>query len=405
MISNKIKAFQLKPSMPKEEPTINPHLSKSLKIHKNGGEKSVSATKTLKPGDLVAVTKSFSNVYCQPYRRPNCSHCGNRISVKIPCDSCVYSTFCSEECKIAAMKGFHSIECPLLSACFLLDEPDIHLALKSTFKALEVSEGKSLLNDSDYTSFDWKDNDGEDDFNILKAILNTRKAKLNFIDLLGVTFRFIAIFDKLKQLDAFNNFTAKFENGEKMFAKMFFQIYPISKMNNFSSDYKFNLDGFFGNITHSCKPNVVIFHDSKTGLNNYVAFKEIKTGEKLTVCLGGTDYYSKSKIERKEFIQHCYGFECRCEACQKSFPMERWYLSVLTNLYKDMNRKKEKGTFKELIKEFIKPTYNYPTRNMLFEVLFYFHLGYHNLYRKDSMMNWVWKFKDDDFNVNFNYSL
>lgn len=76
--------------------TANIHISKYINIRKGV----VISKGLLKPGDIVAITKSFVSISTLEFQRQSCRNCGNRVStVKIPCKNCTYATFCSEECE------------------------------------------------------------------------------------------------------------------------------------------------------------------------------------------------------------------------------------------------------------------------------------------------------------------
>lgn len=79
--------------------------------------------------------------------------------------------------------------------------------------------------------------------------------------------------------------------------------------------------------------------------------------------------------KRQNILQTHYGIKCSCEACQKSMQTEQLDTSVLNKFYKDIEPRKGNGDFKGLIKEFIKPSYNFFTRKALLEYLYYFHLN------------------------------
>ncbi|KAL5286463.1 hypothetical protein ACFFRR_007849 [Megaselia abdita] len=400
-------------SEPKPESKISSKMfiSKSLKLCDISGIKSVVSTAVLKPGDIIAHTKPFAFISCKELRRQTCNHCGNRTSaITVPCDNCVHASFCSEICKSFAMseKGFHTLECHLFSDNFLLKEEYIHMALKFTVKALKITNKQSFENDDQYNIFDWEDKDGdhnlyhdsspyvlsnlcnhENDEKILKSILSMKKMELGFEEMLKVTLRFNEILEKLRRFKAFKNFIGKLENGEKSFSEMFFKVYPITRFNMFVADSKFNIDGFYGNLTHSCKPNLMVFQDS-SGINSYVVFEDIKVGEKLTVALRDVFYEVHTKLERERLFNGFFGFKCDCYACRENLPTdqnEEQLQRIISKFYAAMGEREEEGEFKELIEEFVKPCEMYEGRITLFQKLFYIqlhHCDVHALFAESS---------------------
>lgn len=193
------------------------------------------------------------------------------------------------------MDGFHGIECQY----FIDKDKDtsdymFHLALKFACKSLELTGGKPFpKTDENYTCFDWEnDADGEDDMNILKAILAMKNIEMDFENMICLTSKLL-YFDVMFELEElrgkiqkFADFLAKFDDGYKIFKEMFLKIYTILQMNCFNNnDFNQTIDGFYGNLTHSCQPNLLIYRDSVQGTNRYVVFQKIKPGEKLTIAL------------------------------------------------------------------------------------------------------------------------
>ncbi|KAL5286828.1 hypothetical protein ACFFRR_008060 [Megaselia abdita] len=355
---------------------------------------SVVATKSLSPGDIVAATKPFVLISDEEFRRQTCNHCGNRLSaVKIPCDNCVHATFCSENCKKAES---HTMECFLFCDNYLLEDPNIHIALKFTIKALEITKGKYFVDDDEFSCFDWektasshsyssygipkdrKNNDG----NILKSILNMKKANVDFEEMIGCTLKFNQILEKLKSLQIFNDFIATLKNGEKSFSEMFFRSYRLIRYNGFDADSKYNIDGFYGTLTHSCKPNLMVFQDS-SGINSYVVLEEIQRGDQLTIAFRNVVYHSLPRQERRFLLEDYLGIKCFCVACVQSLPTDanaekgKKIWSEFTRNIADIE---DTSNFKDLIKDFIKPSYDGFARRALFKVLFYLHLNHMDVF-------------------------
>lgn len=81
------------------------------------------------------------------------------------------------------------------------------------------------------------------------------------------------------------------------------------------------------------------------------------------------------------YLKDKYGLDCCCDACRKGTPTESIDGNVLKKCYDAIDKKEGKRDIKELIKEFIKPEYNFFTKKVLFDHLYYFVLGEPNLNR------------------------
>lgn len=263
-------------------------ISKDFKLCQDSGERYVVSTKALQPGDIVAAIKPFTTISKPTFRRQTCTYCGKRSALnRLPCEHCVHVTFCDENCKELGMsKGIHTIECDLFLNGFLLQESDMHFALKFALDALAGTKGDLQVNDPSFTCFDWKDNDLDDTKNTVKAILNMKTIKLGLPKMVEVTLGFNLLLDTLRRMEVFNELVSRFKGGEKLFTETFFKAYRILKFNGIHTDYKLTIDGFYGNLTHSCKPNLVVLQHPRFATNVYVVLQEIKVGEQLTVAFG-----------------------------------------------------------------------------------------------------------------------
>lgn len=249
------------------------------------GKESIVTEKSLKRGDIVAITKSFC-FSIDFFSRQFCEQCGDRTSVKIPCDFCNCCVFCDESCKALAMEGFHAIECGKFSDFQPFMDCDVikRFALKFAIKAMTIQCNN--FEEETITCFDWKEGDENNDAMILKTILNMKETNLPFQQMFALVSYYVILMKRMKRNGRFQKFINGYENGEKRLFDMFLKAFLVIKRNGFHNDFTYNIDWLLGNFKHSCKPNVMIVRDSKLGTNNYVVIDDIAAGEQLTIAYG-----------------------------------------------------------------------------------------------------------------------
>lgn len=253
--------------------------------------RSIFTTIPLATGDIIAKTSSFCLFNEPMFRRAFCNQCGCRTigargGVKIPCDFCSTTMFCGELCKVHAMKGFHGIECKNVPDFLATTDGGgiEYLAIKFAFKAMEILEHTNC--EEKITCFDWKDGDAKNEEILLKTILNMKQANLPFKLMFPIVSYYIILMDKLKFNKRFHDFIARFDNGNKRLFDMYCNAYLVISQNCFFADYTLNIDWLFGNLQHSCIPNVMIIRDSQLGTNNYLVINDIAANGELTIAYG-----------------------------------------------------------------------------------------------------------------------
>lgn len=263
-----------------------PGLAGVLKLR----EKSIFTEKPLKCGDIIAMTNSFCSLHEFIIRRQFCNECGDRTSgAKIPCDFCNTTLFCGESCKAKALQGFHGMECESFSDILTTLDNDStkYYALKIALKAMSLESYSSFEEPADnFTCFDWKKGDENQDMIILKTILSMKKADLTLKQLFPVVSYYVMLMERVKYNKRLQSFINGIDDGEKRLFDMFCKAYLVVSQNLFCIDFTLNIDWLFGNFQHSCKPNVIIIRDSKLGTNNYVVIDDIGANQELTVAYG-----------------------------------------------------------------------------------------------------------------------
>lgn len=264
----------------------HPNISGLVKLVKFC-EKSVVTEEPLEYGDIIAVTKSFCFVNESPLRRQFCNQCGDRTSDKIPCDHCNFAVFCGESCKALAIKEFHGIECGLCFDFAIDKDPVMYLALKFACNALRFElDSKFYETTNPFTVFDWMEGDEENHVTILKTILSMKHTDPSFKQTFALVLYFVSVMEKAQKHEGFQKFIKSLDNWEKSLFDMFCKSYLAIKRNYFRADFTVHIDWLYGNLKHSCKPNVTVVHDSKLGTNTYLVLDRIAAGEDLTIAYG-----------------------------------------------------------------------------------------------------------------------
>lgn len=135
----------------KEEPNINlpefiPHKNipsassaVSIAYSQNFGKHLVT-NRNINAGEILIVEKPYSAILSPDRYYTNCSHCLVRTWTSIPCETCIYTTYCSEKCRSEAWQEYHDIECPLKGYMMSLNMTDlVSLSLKLVILAVRES--------------------------------------------------------------------------------------------------------------------------------------------------------------------------------------------------------------------------------------------------------------------------
>lgn len=93
--------------------------------------KHITTKRDLNVGQTVIVERAF--VYCESDHF--CGHCYKQKANLIPCERCVTTMFCSEDCRNAANEQFHGVLCDLE---ILLDFESQNLLIKSIIAAIKI---------------------------------------------------------------------------------------------------------------------------------------------------------------------------------------------------------------------------------------------------------------------------
>ena len=72
-------------------------------------------------------------------------------------------------------------------------------------------------------------------------------------------------------------------------------------------------------LNHSCSPNTEFYWNTVTKVEELRATRDIARGEELTDCyLDLVSQGRNTRDQRRELLQHGYGFRCTCQVCDLS---------------------------------------------------------------------------------------
>ena len=72
------------------------------------------ATRDIEVGEIVIIEEANTAMLIQQQMYVYCAHCLNFTMNALPCEFCPFAVYCNEECKEAAWKKYHDMECPML---------------------------------------------------------------------------------------------------------------------------------------------------------------------------------------------------------------------------------------------------------------------------------------------------
>lgn len=165
----------------KKRKTVCPNMKMSFRCNKNlpslafcleyVPNQGVRTNKDLKPGDIVASEEPFAWKSNIDWMCDNMD-CGKMIFTLIPCDNCVRSAFCSEQCRQEAFESYHKYE------CLRIVHPN-NVLLRLILKAMKKYDLKYLLklatsdlnlNEMDFTAQNYE-------FSMLKLIFQLKSCR------------------------------------------------------------------------------------------------------------------------------------------------------------------------------------------------------------------------------------
>lgn len=102
----------------------------------------ITTNRDLEIGQTVIVERAFIHVDTAKH---HCDNCYRRKANLIPCERCVTTMFCSEECRIAANEKFHGVLCQIEMLCEFATQ---RLVLRSLITAIKMFPSFEALMDA-----------------------------------------------------------------------------------------------------------------------------------------------------------------------------------------------------------------------------------------------------------------
>lgn len=301
----------------------------------------IVSNRDLKVGSLLAIEEPFAKALIHKLRYERCANCFKTNALNLfPCDSCISTMFCSEECMKVAQQSFHKYECEV---AYVLDKYflDINVICLRTFlEALSIFNDDPValmgflrsIENSKATVFDF-DFSKMDEVEKKKTMLHTINTLTTgdpkilkrgiFVESCNSTMLIHLMLNHTKLGSILID-----EKTRVMFRKFIFRHSQICDTNSHNLNASFeNEKGevdvaaigsgifpFWSLLNHSCAPNV---SRVDIELKNYLRVKRpISAGQQLFDSYG-PHHYRQPVHERLEKLKSQYKFSCLCAACQK----------------------------------------------------------------------------------------
>ncbi|KAG8042031.1 hypothetical protein G9C98_000022 [Cotesia typhae] len=257
----------------------------------------IVATRNIDAGETAFVHESYAAVIVPKHFYRFCWYCLKKVFSGIACHQCVNVIYCDENCRDAAWKEHHHIECPVITSMVLENMKETEfLALRIFVKAFK--EMGSIKNLQDHIDK-----------------LNSITDPINKLLTDGV-------FDDTKYASVFGlTSDTSFVWSSPTYTyhlKSIFIVYYLAVTSNNILDKKITDFKDLANdeqalfIGSFCDFNMCHYMSgNKIALNAVIM---IKKGEQLSIDYGAY-FQLKPTLERRSFLKARYNFSCNCVAC------------------------------------------------------------------------------------------
>ncbi|CAG9564829.1 unnamed protein product [Danaus chrysippus] len=280
------------------DPTYVCASSKLEVVYSDEMGRHVCAKEDINVGEVLVIEDPYFTLLLKSQYLLCCSYCLLSNLNLLPCNNCCFAMYCSEECRVKALKEYHSVECDLMATLFKMD-----------FTKLELSALRTVIK-ARYDHADWKSL-----FETIKeadANMNTKyqgQVKSDNIEEQDKIFKCVAGLLLLHLMTVPTNMhgistNVMNENG-----------ILLSDISVASGAY-----AFLSLINHSCAPNVVRFNKEGEGNMTLFALRPIKKGMQIFDNYG-SHHAMEDYSSRQSSLKFQYKFTCVCEACVDKWPM------------------------------------------------------------------------------------
>ena len=355
-----------------------PCTTKSFKIVENDtfGRYAV-ASKTITPGEIIAIEKAFTALCLPSCFRTHCYHCLKRFQILYPCQHCADINYCSIKCQHESWEQYHRHECEYIGNLTLDDIGLGHLALKMICK-IRI---RTLCRFNDYQEFLKKESKYEEYANqkcetfysgiyqnINSLVGNSHLRELSDLfrrTLLSIYLTKILDLTRFFRIDESSYFEAEDDvispwGMQKVIIVASsllkqIQMLPCNAHEVSELDLKANtklseselkeigsaLFTTLSLLNHSCDPSVVRHCYGDTCVVR--AIKRINIGEEIVDNYGFL-YPVEKKVDRIKHLKEQYYFTCSCIACTENWPLYQDLIEEKPNfLCSNCKSKMEKG--------------------------------------------------------------
>ncbi|KAL7045419.1 hypothetical protein ACKWTF_002227 [Chironomus riparius] len=324
-----------------------PFVASCLKIEnsKKYGRHIITTT-DLSVGDIIAVDKSFCSIPISEsqfvkvselniYQR--CNNCmkSSRLNM-IPCQSCCYAMFCSQECYEFAMKYFHQYECPVITD--ILKSGSVNMSLRIFFISLALF-GDSINCLKNFYEENKKNSKNifDFDFSTTKSVKNMLIMKLKCLLSLSKSSKQYQLAYQKNILNNHSTLHSMYVENKDFIHDFIQDLCQISD-HNFHGIFSSNLDTkifdnsnlkslqepigsgsflFTSLINHSCTPNILrVCLDGEMCL---VVCRKIEKDSQIYDCYKN-NFLMERRERRQNILYQHFNFNCDCEACFNDWP-------------------------------------------------------------------------------------
>ncbi|KAK7086995.1 hypothetical protein SK128_000849 [Halocaridina rubra] len=334
---------KIPPQLPKPNPSV-PSFSDSIKVSYSATKgRHVVAARDIRPGDLIAVEKSYCSHNYSDEKGYYCPVCLMECHNLVPCPTCCKVAFCSDECRAEGLK-IHMKECNILQAFDEMDLSDNHaaLALKCVIQAsfIKLKEILPKLNSENLAlspeNLGFDDNGKFDsaDYRSVYHVVSTKNLKspdainqaciVAFVltKILHLSEKFFITEEGIPIIPRYEDFilTGTALMHHMAYRSAIFTFSDIKVINHGLSTQKTLAgQGMFPALSlmrHSCNAPTVYYNYGCVKIVR--AFMPIAAGEEVTLALA--DRFITTPLENRKLQLKAISYECSCEACLGAWP-------------------------------------------------------------------------------------
>ncbi|XP_076292366.1 protein-lysine N-methyltransferase SMYD4 [Lasioglossum baleicum] len=331
----------------------------SLRYSKDYG-RHVVAARDIEIGETIILEKAYSTLLSSKKLHTHCSHCLKVCWANIPCNSCTYAMYCSEECRAEEWEKYHDVECAVYPSLLNMDflKMDL-LALRIAVQAVRQSSIDALRkelvevdghNDPRTKGFSENGTFESDQYrSLLSLVTNTEKRSVSDLTRRSLDSCFILYF----LATCTNMFGTPLENNLSLlrsnpdvtfFGGLLLRHEQMIPSNCHTAMELVGLDvvergvfalPFCSLINHSCNPNITRVSQNKE--EALIAIYPIKSGKQIFDNYGQL-YALSPKADRQKKLEEQYKFICDCLTCREDWPLYYNMKSCLISVKNSCNQ-------------------------------------------------------------------